>query len=65
MVFVRDGQTAVRLSPELQFQEAVLVDFGTAPVVYYWDSGQWVPVPTNDGEILVDRSSPWALEVDK
>ena len=67
MIFVCDGQTAVRLSPELQFQEAVLIDFGTAPVAYYWDNGQWVAVETIDadhagevGELLIDHFSRWA-----
>lgn len=67
MVSVRDGQTAVRLSPELRFKELVLVDFGTAPVVYYWDHGQWVTIETIDvdqdgeaGEILVDHFSRYA-----
>lgn len=67
MVLVRDGQTVVRLGPELQFEELVLIDFGTAPVIYYWDHGQWVTVETSDedqdgevGEILVDRNSPYA-----
>lgn len=67
MVFVHDGQTAVRLSPELQFEELVLIDFGTVPVVYYWDHGQWVTMGTIDvdqdgevGEILVDHFSRYA-----
>jgi len=67
MVFVRDGQTVVRLSPELQFEELVLIDFGTVPVVHYWDNGQWNTVETIDadqdgevGEILVDHFSRWA-----
>ena len=66
MVFVRDGQTVVMLAPELQFQEPVLIDFGTEPLVFYWDNGQWVTVKTIDadqdgavGEILVDHSSRW------
>ena len=60
MVFVRDDQTLVMLAPELQFEEPVLIDFVTVSMVYYWDSGQWVPVDTNDGEILVDHFSRWA-----
>lgn len=67
MVFVRDGQMDVRLSPELRFKELVLVDFGTVPVVYYWDHGQWVTIETIDvdqdgevGEILVDHFSRYA-----
>jgi hypothetical protein len=67
MVFVRDGQTVVRLGPELRFQELVLIDFGTAPVVYYWDNGQWVTVETIDadqdgevGEILSYHFSRYA-----
>lgn len=67
MVSVRDGQMAVRLSPELRFEELVLVDFGTVPVVYYWDHGQWVTIETIDvdqdgevGEILVDHFSRYA-----
>jgi len=66
MVFVRDGQTGVRLGPELQFEGLVLIDFGTVPVVYYWDNGPWVTVETIDadqdgemGEILVDHFSRW------
>ncbi|MFQ6001710.1 MAG: hypothetical protein ACE5LG_08590 [Anaerolineae bacterium] len=67
MVFVRDGQTVVRLGPHLQFEKLVLIDFGTVPVVYYWDNGQWVTIETIDadqdgevGEILVDHFSRWA-----
>jgi hypothetical protein len=67
MVFVRDGQTVVRLGPKLQFEELVLIDFGTVPVIYYWDHWQWVTVETIDadqdgevGEILVDHFSRWA-----
>ena len=67
MVFVRDGQTAVSLGPELQFEELVLIDFGTVSTVYYWDNGQWVSVETIDadqdgevGEILVDHFSRYA-----
>lgn len=67
MVFVRDGRTEVRLGPELEFEELVLIDFGTAPVVYYWDDGEWDTVETIDadqdgevGEILVDHFSRWA-----
>ena len=67
MVFVRDGQTVVMLASELQFEELVLIDFGTAPVVYYWDDGQWVSVETVDadqdgegGEILADHFSRYA-----
>ncbi|MGB5933803.1 MAG: hypothetical protein WBH57_12150 [Anaerolineae bacterium] len=48
------------LAPELQFEELILIDFGTVSTVYYWDGGQWVPVPTNDGEILVDHFSRYA-----
>jgi len=67
MVFVHDGQMDVRLGPELQFQELVLIDFGNVPVVYYWDNGQWVTIETIDadqdgevGEILVDHFSRYA-----
>jgi len=60
MVSVGDGQTVVMLAPELQFEELILIDFGTVSTVYYWDGGQWVPVPTNDGEILVDHFSRYA-----
>jgi hypothetical protein len=67
MVFVGDGQMNVRLSPELQFQELVLIDFGTVPVVYYWDNGQWATIETIDadrdgevGEILVNHFSRYA-----
>ncbi len=67
MVFVRDGQSVVRLSPELHFEEPVLIDFGTAPVIYYWDNGEWGTVETIDvdqdgkvGEILVDHFSRYA-----
>ena len=66
-VFVRDGQTVVRLGPELEFEELVLIDFGTAPVVYYWDNGEWGTVETVDadldgevGEILSDHFSRYA-----
>jgi len=67
MVSVSDGQTQVRLSPELQFEEPILIDFGTVSMVYFWDNGQWVTIETIDadgdgevGEILVDHFSRYA-----
>lgn len=68
LVVFYDGEwTDVTLKPDLEFDQSVLIDFGTTPVVHYWDQDHWVEIITIDadydgevGEILVDHFSRWA-----
>ncbi len=67
MVVVSDEMTDVKLGPNLHFAKPVLIDFGTTPVVYFWEDGQWITVYTIDtdqdgevGEIFTDHFSRWA-----
>ena len=63
-----DGEwTDVNLKPDLEFDQSVLIDFGTTPLVHYWDQDHWVEIITIDadhdgevGEILVEHFSRWA-----
>ncbi|MCD6519827.1 MAG: hypothetical protein J7M05_07895 [Anaerolineae bacterium] len=63
----RGGQFLADFRPDYQFAKPVLMDFGTAPVVYYWEHGQRVPIQTSDldgdgevGEILSDHFSRYS-----
>lgn len=55
-----NGFTQADFLPERQFEQPVMIRFGTAPLVYYWSRGRTVSIETDGGEFISDHFSRYS-----